>query len=78
MIVVSFDNELSNEIQTKSEQLRDTIGIDINTQLELWKETLPYRQKLVRDRSTTDILKDFPGYSNSIFVSQCIILCLCI
>jgi hypothetical protein len=73
MVVVSLDNELSNEIQTKSEHLRDTTGIDINTQLELWKETLPYRRKLVRDRSTTDILKHFPGYSNSVFISQSII-----
>ncbi|CAF1058741.1 unnamed protein product [Adineta steineri] len=70
MIVVSFDDKLSNEIQTKSEQLRDTTDIDINTQLELWKETLPYRRKLVRDRSTIDILKDFPRYSNSIFVFE--------
>ncbi|CAF4445420.1 unnamed protein product, partial [Adineta steineri] len=67
MIVVSFDDKLSNEIQTKSEQLRDTTDIDINTQLESWRETLPYRRKLVRDRSRIDILKDFPRYSNSIF-----------
>ncbi|CAF1538951.1 unnamed protein product [Adineta steineri] len=70
MIVISFDDKLSNEIQTKSEQLRDTTDIDINTQLELWRETLPYRRKLVRDRSTVDILKDFPRYSNSVFVFE--------
>lgn len=70
MIVVPFDDKLSNDVQAKSEQLRDSTGIDINTQLELWKETLPYRRKLIRDQSTIDILKDFPCYSNPIFVSE--------
>ncbi|CAF5175888.1 unnamed protein product, partial [Rotaria sp. Silwood1] len=49
-------------------QLRDTTTIDIHTQLRLWKETLCFRRQSIGNRSTTDILKDFPGYTNPLLV----------
>ena len=44
--------------------------MDINTQLNLWKETLFLRRKCIRDLATTDIMKDFPGYGNSLLVNE--------
>ena len=70
MAVMHFDDEPSNEMQAKSNQLRDLTDMDVATQVKLWKETVHYRRKEVRDQSTVDILKKFPGYTNSVLVSQ--------
>ena len=44
--------------------------MDINTQLNLWKETLFLCRKCIRDLATTDIMKGFPGYGNSLLVNE--------
>jgi hypothetical protein len=69
MIIIPYNDEISNDIQTKVNQLRDISQIDVHTQLKLWKETLHFRRQSIRNRSTADILKDFPGYSNSLLVN---------
>ena len=68
-MLVGYDDENIADAQSKAERLRDESGIDINTQLMLWKQTLQYRRQYIRNRSTSDILKEFPGYSNPILVS---------
>jgi hypothetical protein len=76
MIISPYNDDASNDIQLKVDQLRDTTTIDIHTQLRLWKETLYFRRQSIRDRSTADALKDFSGYGNSLLVSQFFIYCL--
>ncbi|CAF4167091.1 unnamed protein product, partial [Rotaria magnacalcarata] len=44
--------------------------MDINAQLNLWKETLFLRRKCIKDKSTADIMKDFPGYSNALLIFE--------
>ncbi|CAF4393012.1 unnamed protein product, partial [Rotaria magnacalcarata] len=66
MVMISCDDQASHDIQEKSNQLRDLPTMDINAQLNLWKETLFLRRKCIRDKSTADIMKDFPGYSNAL------------
>ncbi len=68
MIIIPY-NEVSNEIQSKVEQLRDLSQIDVNTQLRLWKETFGFRRQIVRDQLTTDIIKNFPAYSDPFLVN---------
>jgi hypothetical protein len=68
MMMISSNDESSEGIQTKLEKLRDASAIDINTHLRLWKETLHVRRQSIRDRAVSDILKDFPGYSNPVLV----------
>lgn len=69
MMIIPPNDDASDEIQSKADQLRDTSQIDIHTQLRLWKETLYFRRQSIRDRSTTDIIKDFPGYGNALLVN---------
>ena len=70
MIVISpDDDDGSEEIQSKANQLRDDSQLDINTQIRLWKQTLHYRRQSIRDQSTSDILKNFPGYKNTLLVN---------
>jgi hypothetical protein len=68
MTIIPYDEE-SNEIQSKVEQLRDLSQIDLNIQLRLWKETIGFRRKIVRNQSTSDILKNFPAYGNPFLVN---------
>ena len=69
MIISPDDNDASGEIQSKADQLRDDSQLDIHTQICLWKETLHYRRQSIRDQSTSDILKNFPGYKNALLVN---------
>jgi hypothetical protein len=69
MMIISPNDDVSDEVQLKADQLRDNPQIDIHTQLRLWKETLHFRRQSIRDQSTTDILKDFPGYGNTLLVN---------
>jgi len=66
--LVSFDDERSDDIQSKVEQLRDTSQIDLNTQLNLWRQTIHFRRNQIRDQPTSEILEQFPGYNNSLLV----------
>ena len=50
--------------------------MDIHTQLRLWKETLHFRRQSITNRSTTDVLKNFPGYNNPLLVNLSTIYCL--
>ncbi|CAF1523521.1 unnamed protein product, partial [Rotaria sordida] len=59
MIIISHNDERSNDIQSKAELLRDGSQMDIHTQLQLWKETLHFRRQSIRDQSTIDVFKDF-------------------
>jgi hypothetical protein len=69
MIILPYNNEVSNDIQSKVEQLRNLSQIDVDTRLTLWKETFYIRRQSIRDRSTADILNDFPGYGDSLLVN---------
>ncbi|CAF1503507.1 unnamed protein product [Adineta ricciae] len=70
MMVMSPDDPSSDEIWSKADQLRKNPPVDIHVQLSLWKETLHLRRQSIRDRSTADILKDFPGYGNPLLVFE--------
>ncbi|CAF1628145.1 unnamed protein product [Rotaria magnacalcarata] len=70
MVMISCDDQASHDIQEKSNQLRDLPTMDINAQLNLWKETSFLRRKCIRDKSTADITKDFPGYSNALLIFE--------
>lgn len=70
MMIIPHDGEESNAIQSKLEQLRDFPAVDIDTQLLLWKETFHFRRQSVRNRSTTDILNDFPGHRHPLLVGE--------
>lgn len=64
-----YNNQLSDEIQSKVVQLQNFSQLDTDTQLHLWKETFIFRRQVVRDQSTTDIMKNFPAYNNPFLVS---------
>ena len=68
MMVLSPSDTTSDDIQLKIDQLQDLSRMDIQSQQRLWRETLHFRRESIRDRSTADILKDFPGYSNGLLV----------
>jgi hypothetical protein len=72
--MIPYD-EISNDIQSKVEQLRDLSQIDVGTQLRLWNETFGFRHQIVRDQSTNDILNNFPAYSNSFLVNKFFMCC---
>lgn len=69
MVMISQEDHMSPDIQEKSNQLRDSSVMDIDAQLNLWKETLFLRRKCIRDQSTADIMKEFPGYGNALLVN---------
>ena len=69
MVIMPYSNELSDEIQSKVVQLQNFSQLDISTQLLLWKETLIFRRQVVRDQSTSDIMKNFPAYSDAFLVN---------
>jgi hypothetical protein len=67
-MLITNDDERLDDIESKAEKLRDDFQIDLITQLRLWKETIHFRRKCVRDQSTSDILRQFPGYSDPVLV----------
>lgn len=66
----TYDDAALQVIQTKAEQLKDTSQIDLNTQINLWRDTVHFRRKSIRDKPTSEIMKEFPGYSNPILVTR--------
>jgi hypothetical protein len=52
----------------KTDKLRDDPYLDISTRVLLWKETVHVRRKRIRDRSTVEILIEFPGYTDPVLV----------
>jgi hypothetical protein len=74
MVIIPYD-QISNDIQSKVEQLRDLSQVNVDTQLRLWKETFRFRRQIVRDQSTNDILNNFPAYSNSFLVNKFFTYC---
>lgn len=69
MVIMSGNDEISDEIQSKIVQLYDVGQLDIDTKLRLWKETFVFRRQTVRDQSTGDIMKKFPAYNDTHLVS---------
>jgi len=67
-MLLTYDDVALQNIQTKADKLRDVSDIDIHTQLHLWKETVHFRRQCIRDKLTSEILKEFPGYSNQLLV----------
>ncbi|CAF3881149.1 unnamed protein product [Rotaria sordida] len=63
MVIMPYNNEISDDIQSKVKQLQNFSQLDVNTQLRLWKETFVFRRQVVQDQSTSDIMKNFPAYS---------------
>lgn len=61
--------EISNEIQSKVEQLKDLTLGDISSLTGLWNETFVFRRQVVRDQATSDIINTFPAYSNDFLVN---------
>ncbi len=70
MIIIPYNDDMSNENQTKANQLRDASQIDVHIQLKLWQETFAFRRQSIRNQSVTDILNNFPGYTNSLLVNK--------
>lgn len=68
-MLIHYDDDTFNNIQIKAKKLRDDPHIDINTRLHLWRETVHVRRKDIRDRPTSEILEDFPGYTDPVLVS---------
>lgn len=69
MIFLTYDDIATRDVQEKIEKLQNISEIDLNTQIKLWRETLHFRRQTIRDKTTSDILKEFPYYSNPVFVS---------
>jgi hypothetical protein len=67
-MLVNYDDATFNDIQIKAKTLRDDTGIDVNTRLNLWKETVHVRRKIIRDKPTLEILEEFPGYKDPVLV----------
>ena len=66
---MNYDDNTFNNMKVKSQELRDNLQMDRDTQLRLWKETLHIRRKSIRDQATTTILEEFPGYKDSLLMS---------
>lgn len=69
MAIMPCSDELSDEMQSKVIQLQNVSQLDTSTQLRLWKETFILRRKAIRDQSTSDVMKNFPAYSNAFLVN---------
>ncbi|CAF1447885.1 unnamed protein product [Adineta steineri] len=70
MMLAFYDETTLHKMQLKAEQLRDISPIDINNQVKLWNETMQVRRQYIRENSTSDIVKEFPGYSNPILIFE--------
>lgn len=68
MIMIQLNDDIPNDLQSKINQLKDISQIDLRSQLKLWKETFPYRREYIRNHSTSEILLEFPTYSNPFLV----------
>ncbi|CAF4276407.1 unnamed protein product [Rotaria sp. Silwood2] len=66
----TYDDVTLQNIQTKTERLRDVSDIDIRTQLHLWQEILHFRRQCIRDRRISEILKEFSGYFNPLLIFE--------
>lgn len=64
-----YNNELSDEIQSKVVQLQNFFQLDICVKLHLWKETFVFRGQVVREQSTSDVMKNFPAYNDAFLVN---------
>ena len=67
---MNYDDSTLDNIQVKSNTLRNDSHIDPDARLYLWKETVHVRWKATRNQSTSEILEKFPGYTDSILVSR--------
>jgi hypothetical protein len=67
--LVNYDDDTLNNIQLKAKKLRDDTEIDADTRLQLWKETVHVRRKSIRDRPTSEIIEEYPGYTDPVLVS---------
>ncbi|CAF1480114.1 unnamed protein product, partial [Rotaria sordida] len=70
IMLLTYDDATLKNIQTKAEKLRDLSDIDIHTQLHLWQETVHFRHQCIREKPTSEILKEFPGYSNQLLIFE--------
>ncbi|CAF3577252.1 unnamed protein product, partial [Rotaria sp. Silwood2] len=70
IMLSTYDDAALQVIQTKADQLKDTSQIDLNTQINLWRDTVHVRRQHIRDKPTSEIMKEFPGYSNPILVTR--------
>ncbi|CAF1077554.1 unnamed protein product [Adineta steineri] len=70
MLILPNNDDNPHDIDAKVNQLRNMSQTNALTQLKLWKETLHFRRQSTKDHSTKDIIKDFPGYSNSLLIFQ--------
>ncbi|CAF1300181.1 unnamed protein product [Rotaria sordida] len=70
IMLLTYDDATLKNIQTKAEKLRDLSDIDIHTQLHLWQETVHFRRQCIREKPTSEILKEFPGYSNQLLIFE--------
>lgn len=69
MILITYDDDTLAAIQTKAKKLRDDPQLDLNIRLQLWKETLHVRRRIIRNQTTSEILEEFSGYKDSMLVS---------
>jgi hypothetical protein len=72
-MIIPYTDQVSNDIETKVNQLQDVSQIDAEMKLNFWKQTFSYRRDYIRNQSTSDIVKKFPGYSDPFLVSRVII-----
>ncbi|CAF2628893.1 unnamed protein product [Rotaria sp. Silwood2] len=70
ILLSTYNDKALQEIQTKAEKLRNVSQIDLSTQLQIWQETVHFRRQSIRNRLTAEILREFPGYSNPLFVFE--------
>ena len=76
MLLAFYDETTLQDMKMKAEQLRNLSQIDVNQQLDLWRESMHVRRQFIRENSMEDILQKFPGYSNPVLVSLLIVHCL--
>lgn len=78
IMLVTYDDETLNLIQTKANRLRDDLDLDLDVRLQLWKETLHLRRKAIRSRTALEIIEEFPGYNDPLLVNLFLIFYICI
>ncbi|CAF1130352.1 unnamed protein product [Rotaria magnacalcarata] len=67
---LTYDDATLQNIQTKAEKLRDESDLDIHAQLHLWQETVHFRRQCIREKPTSEILQEFPDYSNQLLIFE--------
>jgi hypothetical protein len=68
-----YDSEILIDYQMKLNKLRDDPHIDIDSRVRMWQETFHVRRKSIRDRSTSEILEEYPGYTDPILVGLSVV-----